>query len=92
MFRNKLMRPIVFVADSASEGLIDTDFLRAQRMIIDFAANKVTREEILSLLCARKVPIQLVESQCQTAVVLAGTSTISEGRTRKPLVSRSWII
>ena len=38
------MRLMVLLADTADEGLIGMYFLRAHRMVIDFAANKVKRD------------------------------------------------
>ena len=39
---NKLGENMVFMANIANEGLIDMDFLRAHRLIIDFVANKIS--------------------------------------------------
>ena len=45
---NKLMRHMVLVNDIANEGLIGTGFLRANQMIIDFAAIRVMLMETVS--------------------------------------------
>ena len=81
------------VAEIANEWLIGTDFLRAHGIVIDFANNKVTSGGVTIIAKCQEGQEQACRVSAKEAVVVpAGTQTIIEGRTSKPLATGSWII
>ena len=83
----------VLVAEIANEGLIGTDCLRTHGIVFDFANNRVTSEgETIIAKCQEGQEQACRVSVSETVVVPAGTQTIVEGRSVKPLATGSWII
>ena len=89
----KLMRHPVLVADISNEGLIGTDFLKTHKMVLDFAANKVTCEgDVIVARCQEGVNRTCRISVAETVVIPAGTRTLIEGKAVKPLATGAWMV
>ena len=90
---SKLFQHSVLVADVTNQGILGMDFLQKHRMTLDFAKGKLTCDE-----CEIKAQTRAgTHRACRVSltehtVLPAGTRTILQARTTKPLADGSWLV
>ena len=84
---------MTLLAEISNEGLLGVDFLRKHQLVIDFGRNRIScnGEEVIAHCRAgmhRACRVMVAEH----TVIPAGTRTIIEAKTAKPLANGSWVV
>ena len=89
----KAVQHSIIVAEITNEGLLGMDFLQSHGMILDFARGKIILEgqEILAH-CRTGITRTCRVMTAEHTIIPAGSRTLIEARTAKPLAVGDWLI
>ena len=90
---SKIMQHPVLVADVTNQGIIGMDFLQKHKMTLDFAQNKLTcGENEIKAHCRAGTHRACRVSVTEHTILPAGSRTVLQARTSKPLADGSWLV
>ena len=90
---SKLFRHEVLIADITNQGIIGMDFLQQHKMVLDFARSKLTCEgQDVKTHCRAGTHRACRVSVTEHTILPAGSRTVLQARTSKPLADGSWLV